>query len=136
LKHIDAAALYYKLIQASNEIKQQSEVKYCSYEEGVNQHGADLRSFRNDLQAVTEETEKSANRMSEVLTLRSEINLTVIKLTSIKHDLRQLIKIVKILEMICMARAGSGGSSANTQVFGFQDSHSEATVCGPTKTDI
>ena len=60
LKHIDAASLYHKIIQLSKEVEQQREVKNCRCDEDNNLLVSDLKSFRNELRAVVEETKKSA----------------------------------------------------------------------------
>ena len=60
LKHIDAASLYHKIIQLSKEVEQQREVKNCRCDEYNNLLVSDLKSFRNELWAVAEESKKSA----------------------------------------------------------------------------
>jgi len=60
LRHIDAASLYHKIIQLNKEVKQQREVKNCRCDEDNNLLAFDLKSFRNELRDVAEETKKSA----------------------------------------------------------------------------
>jgi len=60
LRHIDAASLYHKRIQLSKEVEQQREVKNCRCDEDNNLLASDVKSFRNELRAVAEETKKSA----------------------------------------------------------------------------
>jgi len=62
LRHIDAASLYHKIIQLSKEVEQQREVKNCRCEEDNNLLVSDLKSFRNELRAVAEETKNQQNR--------------------------------------------------------------------------
>ena len=59
LKHVDAASLYHKIIQLSKKVEQQREVKNCRCDEDNNLLASDLKSFRNELQAVAEETKIS-----------------------------------------------------------------------------
>ena len=63
---LDAASLYHKIIQLSKEVEQQREVKNCRCDEDNNLLVSDLKSFRNELRAVAEETKKSAKQMSEI----------------------------------------------------------------------
>jgi len=62
LKYIDAASLYHKIIQLSKEVEQQREVKNCRCDEDNNLLASDLKSFRNELRAVAEETKNHQNR--------------------------------------------------------------------------
>ena len=97
LGHIDAASLYQKIIQLSKEVEQQREVTNSRCDEDNNLLASDLKSFRDELQAVAEETKKSAKQMSEKLpNICSEINQTDMKLSSIKHDLSQMKQSVRI----------------------------------------
>ena len=83
LRHIDEASLYHKILQLSKEVEQQREVKNRCDEDN-NLLASDLKSFRNELRAVVEETKKSAKQMSEKLSnICSEINQTDMKLSSI-----------------------------------------------------
>jgi len=85
LRHIDAASLYHKIIQLSKDVEQQREVKNSRCDEDNNLLVSDLKSFRNELRALAEETKKSAKQMSEKLSnLCSEINQTDMKLSNIK----------------------------------------------------
>jgi len=87
LKHIDAASIYHKIIQLSKEVEQQREMKNCRCYEDNNLLVSDLKSFRNELRAVAEETKKSAKQMSEKLSnICAEINQTDMKLSNIKQD--------------------------------------------------
>ena len=62
LRHIDAASLYHKMIKLSKEVEQQREVKNCRCDEDNNLLVSDLKSFRNELRAVAEETKNQQNR--------------------------------------------------------------------------
>ena len=87
LKHIDAASLYHKIMQLSKKVEQQREVKNCRCDKDNNLLVSDLKSFRNELRAVAEETKKSAKQMSEKLSnICAEINQTDMKLSNIKQD--------------------------------------------------
>ena len=97
LRHIDAASLYHKIIQLSKEVEQQREVKNCGCNENNNLLVSDLKSFRNELRAVAEETNKSAKQTSEKLSIIcSEINQTDVKLYNIKQELSQMKQSVGI----------------------------------------
>jgi len=97
LRHIDAASLYDKIIQLSKEVEQQREVKNCGCNENNNLLVSDLKSFRNELRAVAEETNKSAKQTSEKLSIIcSEINQTDVKLYNIKQELSQMKQSVGI----------------------------------------
>jgi len=67
LRHIVAASLYHKIIQLSKEVEQQREVKNSRCDKDNNLLAYYLKSFRNELRAVGEETKKSAKQMSEKL---------------------------------------------------------------------
>ena len=96
-KHIYAASLYHKIIQLGKEVEQQREVKNCRCDEDNNLLVSDLKSFRNELRAVAEESKKSAKQLSEKLSnICSEINQTDMKLSSIKQDLSQMKQSVRI----------------------------------------
>ena len=58
LRHIDAASLYHKMIKLSKEVEQQREVKNCRCDEDNNLLVSDLKSFRNEMRAMAEETKK------------------------------------------------------------------------------
>ena len=64
LQHIDAASLYHKIIQLSKEVEQQREEKNCRCDKDNNLLVSDLKSFRNEMRAVAEETKKSTKQMS------------------------------------------------------------------------
>ena len=61
LKHIDAASLYHKIIQLSKEVEQHREVKNCRCDEYNNLLVSDLKSFRNEMRAVAEESKNKQN---------------------------------------------------------------------------
>jgi len=58
LRHIDAASLYHKIMQLTKEVEQQRDVKNSRCDEDNNLFASDLKSFRNELLAVAEETKK------------------------------------------------------------------------------
>jgi len=125
LRHIDPASLYHKIIQLSKEVEQQREVKNCRCDEDSNLLASDLKSFRNELRAVTEETKKSAKQMSEKLSnMCSEINQTDMKLSSIKQDLSQMKQSFRINYLHKGSMTGIVDTPANIQVSGGQQPQS------------
>jgi len=83
--------------------------------------------------------QKAANQLSEVLsTVRSEINQTVVKLSSIKQvqDLSQLKQSVRINDLHEVVMTGIVDTPANIQISGGQKFQSEDAVCGIKKADI
>jgi len=137
LKHIDAASLYHKIIELSKEVEQQREVKNCRCDEDNNLLASDLKSFRNELQAVAEETKNSAKQMSEKLSnICSEINQTDMKRSSIKQDLSQMKQSVRINYLHKGSMSGIVDTPANIQVSGGQEPQSgDDAVCGLNKAD-
>jgi len=137
LKHIDAPSLYHKIIQLSKEVEQQREVKNCRCDEDNNLLASDLKSFRNELRAVAEETKKSAKQMSEKLSnICSEINQTDMKHSSIKQDLSQMKQSVIINYLHKGSMSGIVDTPANIQVSGGQEPQSgDDAVCGMNKAD-
>ena len=138
LKHTDAASLYHKIIiQLSKEVEQQREVKNCRYDEDNYLLASDLKSFRNELQAVAEETKKSAKQMSEMLlNICSEINQTDVKLSRIKQDLSQMKQSVRINYLHKGSMSGIVDTPANIQVSGGQQPQSgDDAMCGLNKAD-
>ena len=69
MTHIDAASLYHKIMQLSKEVEQQREVKNSRCDEDNNLLASDLKSFRNELRAVAEETKNQQNRCQKVIKL-------------------------------------------------------------------
>jgi len=137
LRHIDAASLYHKIIQLSKKVEQQREVKNCRCDEDNNLLASDLKSFRNELRAVAEETKKSAKQMSEKLpNICSEINQTDMKLSSIKQDLSQMKQSVRIPCLHKGSMTGTVDTPANIQVSGGQEPQSgDDAMCGLNKAD-
>ena len=130
LRHTDAASLYHKIIQLSKEVEQQREEKNCRCDEDNNLLASDLKSFRNELGAVAEETKKSAKQMSEKLSnICSEINQTDMKLSSIKQELSQMKQSVRINYLHKRSMTGIVDTPANIQVSGGQEPQSRDDVC-------
>jgi len=137
LKHIDAASLFHTIIQLSKEVEQQRRVKNCRCDEDNNLLASDLKSFRNELRAVAEETKKSAKHMSEKLpNICSDINQTDMKLSSIKQDLSQMKQSVRINYLHKGSMSAIVGTSANIQVSGGQEPQSgDDAMRGLNKAD-
>jgi len=125
LRNIDAASLYHKIIQLSKEVEQQREVTNSRCDEDNNLLASDLKSFRDELQAVAEETKKSAKQMSEKLSnICSEINQTDVQLSSIKQDLSQMKQSMRINDLHEGSMTGIVDTPANIQVSGGQEPQS------------
>ena len=111
-------------------------MKNCRCDEDNNLLASGLKSFRNELRAVAEETKKSAKQMSEKISnICSEINQTDMKLSSIKQDLSQMKQSVRIN---CLHKGHSGivDTPANMQVSGGSEPQSgDDAVCSLNKAD-
>ena len=135
LRHIDAASLYHKIIQLSKEVELQREVKNSRCDEDNNLLASDLKSFRNELRAVAEETKTSVKRMSEKLSnICTEINQTDMKLSSIKQELSQMKQSVRINYLHEGSMTGIVDTPANIQVSGGPEPQSGEAVCGLKKS--
>jgi len=128
---------YHKIIQLSKEVEQQREVKNCRCDEDNNLLASDLKSFRNELQAVAEET-KNQQKMSEMISnIRSEINQTEMKLSSIKQDLSQMKQSMRINNLHKESITGVVDTPANIQLSGGQEPQSGDDAVGRlNKADI
>jgi len=137
LKHIEAASLYHKILQLIKEVEQQREVKNCESDEVDNLLASDLKSSRNELRAVAEETKKSAKQMSEMLSkICSEINQTDMKLSRIKQHLGQMKQSVRTNYLHKGSMSGIVDTPANMQVSGGQEPQSgDDAVCALNKAD-
>ena len=109
----------------------------CRCDEDNNLLASYLKSFRNELRGVAEETKKSAKQMSEKLSnICSEINQTDMKLSSIKQDLSQMKQSVRINYLHKGSMSGIVDTPVNIHVSGGQEPQSgDDAVCGLNKAD-
>jgi len=97
---------------------------------------SDLKSFRNELRAVAEESKKSAKQMSEKLSnICSEINQTDMKLSNIKQELNQMKQSVGINYLHKGSMSGIVDTPVNMQVSGQEPQSGDDAVCGLNKAD-